>query len=209
MNNSCDLRGGARILGRLLITVSLVIALATTSLAEPMEFRGKALKTAPAQGQAIEPLRGAIFDFDESGESRGGPPNDAKDRIGRMRSAAPKAKTEIRNFVRGLEKNGETEAFDQMVADRVADVAPPEAAAELEKQGGGTAMLKQADRIIDEMIADRGQAAGMGSALRLDGWELLGISSAHAGLRSGTCALFWYTVSFGYGTAHAYRSCYY
>jgi hypothetical protein len=187
-------------------TGSAVAAGANDAPARPSAV--PSLKSAPADKDRIEPLRAAFLDFDQhAAENRGAPPSNARQRIAEMRRLTGPAKQAIRELVNRLDSAGETAAFDALVERKVKELNAPPVLAELQQLGGAAALLRGADRAIDEMIAHRSTIAEQrAEALIL---ELLGIGSAHASLKSGTCALFWYTISFGYGTAHDYRSCYY
>ena len=191
---------------RRMIVATALIAVVTLGPLTPAHAQGERLKTSPPSKAAIKPLADGLFDFDEAGRRSGKPPADASARIGKLRSQAAQAKSEIRTFVSRLKANGEAEAFDEMVRTR-AQSAAPAVVAELKAAGGATALLARADSLIDEMLADR---AALGDRQPPSWASVLGFATVHAyGIRSGLCSAFWYVLSAGYGEAHAYRSCYY
>jgi hypothetical protein len=161
------------------------------------------LKTPAPNRAAIAPLEDAVFGFDDQAR-RGKPPADAAARIERMQAAAGPAKAEIRAFLTRLRSNGETQAFDEAVAAEAARSAPA-LVAELRAAGGASAALGRADQYIDEMISARRQHVSHAWLHQIE--DVLGVARVEAA--GGTCAFFWWVISAGYGTAHAYRSCYY
>jgi len=142
-------------------------SLGGTVHAAALEADGIKLKTPPANAQMIEPLRKALFAFDDEVAARGGKlPKNAKGQAKRAGS--------------------------------------PQLLAELRGSGGAFATLNMADTMIDDMLADRQRAADQATVGLL--FRMMGIGEAHAAVG---CAFFWWVISGGYGTAHAYRSCYY
>ena len=153
----------------------------------------------------IEPLRKALFAFDDEVAARGGKlPKNAKAQVAKMKSLAGQTKGEIRAFTARLRAADEISAFDSMMEAQAKRAGSPQLLAELRGSGGAFATLTMADTMIDDMLADRQRAADQATVGLL--FRMMGIGEAHAAVG---CAFFWWVISGGYGTAHAYRSCYY
>jgi len=162
-----------------------------------------------ANPQAVRALHDAVLDFDEQGRRNNGKaPANARASVQKMRAAANAAKAEIRALAARLKREGKVEAFNRMAEESATRAGASAVLAELRSAGGAHAMLERADAYIDEMLETRRKVAeGQGTARLIE--SLLGVATVHAGLKTGTCAAFWFVISLGYGTAHAYRSCYY
>src|SRR5690606_32606422 len=111
------------------------------------------------------------------------------------------AKAEIRALAARLKREGKVEAFNRMAEESATRAGASAVLAELRSAGGAHAMLERADAYIDEMLETRRKVAeGQGTARLIE--SLLGVATVHAGLKTGTCAAFWFVISLGYGTAH-------
>lgn len=195
---------------------ALVLALACTvaappaALAQPGRANGSnGLQARYANPQAVRSLHDAVLDFDEQGRrGRGKAPANARAGVQKMQAASNAAKGEIRALAARLKREGQVEAFNRAVEESAKRSGAGAVIAELRSAGGAHAMLERADAYIDEMIAARRKVAeSNGVASRIE--SLLGVATVHASIKTTACAAFWYVISFGYGTAHAYRSCYY
>ena len=162
-----------------------------------------------ADARAIAPLAQALFAYDDILQrSSGKAPADAARRLDEMARLSVQAKADIRDFVSALRQANEVEEFEKAVYAAAGTTGRPTLVAEIRGQGGPVAVLAQADRLIDGLIAERRHgAAGKGS---LDGvLELLGLTvTVHASVLTTACGFFWFTISLGYATTHAYKSCY-
>jgi hypothetical protein len=182
--------------------------IAACALALPAQAAGQIppWKTKLTNAQATRTLQEELFKFDDEGRGRKRPPADAKARLQRMQAAANRAKAEVRSFAARLKAAGEVEAFNAAVLARAKTTGSAELIAELRSSGGAHALLLRGDRYIDEMIADRRKLVEPTVVSRIE--AMLGVAEVHA-LKTTLCAAFWFTISFGYGEAFAYRSCYY
>lgn len=162
-----------------------------------------------ADARAIAPLAQALFAYDDLlKRSSGKAPADAARRLDEMMQLSVQAKADIRDFVSALRQANEVEQFEKAVYAAAETSGRPTLAAEIRGQGGPVAVLAQADRLVDGLIAERRHgAAGKGSP---DGvLELLGLTvTVHASVLSTACGFFWFTISLGYAEEHAYKSCY-
>ena len=193
-------------------TLAVAMAALTYAYAPHVLAQQKAgaasLKTAPANGGAIEPLREALFAFDDAvRRGNGKAPADAAKRIDELQRLALPAKSEIRSYVQRLRQANELQAFDTLTYSRLKDAGVAGADAQLRAEGGPSALLARADSLIDDLINDRKHHGSAGSADHL--LEMLGLTVAlDASVKSTVCGFFWFTISLGYGTEHAYTSCY-
>jgi len=186
------------------------LALATNVAAAPdaKPSGANGLKTKPINEARVAPFVDAFFDYDAAVKARGGKaPADAGKQLERLKSLAPQAKGEINSFVKRLRAAGETEAYDAMASEHAQQTGSEELMSELRAGGGAAAILGQADRLIDEQIAERGRAAGMDSVSSILDF-LLGVPEAHA-RSSHLCGAFYWLISGANGTNLAYRACYY
>ena len=172
-------------------------------VSEPQQFKTR------ADARALAPLGEALFAYDAIlKRSSGKAPADAARRLDEMARLSVQAKADIRDFVSALREAKETEAFEKAVYAAAETSGRPTLVAEIRGQGGPVAVLAQADRLIDGLIAERRHGAA--SRESLDGvLELLGLTvTVHASVLSTACGFFWFTISLGYATTHAYTSCY-
>lgn len=199
----------SRYLSQLVFMAGLLVFLALYSVtvsAAGLEANGIKLKTQAASSRMLVPLRDAIYDFDDNVSRNGGKvPADSKERLAKMEAIAARAKGEIRSFTSRLRAADEIAAFDAYIEARAKkESSSGRLLAELRASGGAFAVLTMADVMIDDMIQDRRHAVEQAPLSML--YEFLGIKEARAAVG---CALFWWVISAGTGTAHAYRSCYY
>ncbi|MGZ8190842.1 MAG: hypothetical protein ACXWTS_06380 [Methylococcaceae bacterium] len=113
-------------------------------------------------------------------------------------------KADMALYVVDLKANSETTAFDSMVLANAKALGGALLVNEIKRAGGPSAMLSKASSLIDADI----KQFKLNLPPFISLLELVGISDAHAGLRSGACSAFWFVISWGYGTTHAYTSCY-
>ncbi len=190
------------------VLASMLIAPAT--LAQPAQARkANGVNVKYANPQAVRALQDAVLDFDEQGRrNRGKAPANARAGVRKMQAAANAAKGEIRALAARLKRDRQVEAFNKAVEESAKRSGASAVLPELRSAGGAHAMLERADTYIDEMIAARRTVAeGSGTARLIE--SLVGVATVHASIKTTTCAAFWFVISFGYGEAWAYRSCYY
>lgn len=187
------------------IMFSPVLNAASSVQATQFQVGAKILKTKPARASAIAPLVDELVAYDLAVDANGGKaPKDAVDRLKKIASLAPQAKSEIRSLAANLKSAGETEDFVAYIAAKAKETRSSSLEGEL-RAANAYSLLQRADSIIDQEIAARTQAAKATASL-MD--MLLGVSTAEASFRSTVCGAFWFTISLGYGTQHAYTSCY-
>jgi len=198
------------------VAVVVMAALTTAPVLPPAQAapararEDYALKTPKANASALAPLADALFAFDDYGRTHGGKaPADGAKRLDEIARLVPQAKAEIHKFVSALRQAKETDAFDKYVYDAAKTSSRPTLVNEIRSAGGGVRVLESADTLLDGLIADRRKA--LASPADLDrALESLGLTVAlSASALSTVCGFFWFTISLGYGEAHAYRSCYY
>jgi len=192
-----------------LAIASLAAAVASPAHAQPGKESAPGFKTRLTNPGAVAGFRDALYGFDDSGKARGGKaPADAQERLRKLQALAGPAKGEIKSFAARLRAAGEVEAYEAAVYAAASRAGAPTLMSDLKAVGGPYALLTKADALLDEMIADRRKVSQNGTAARL--LESLGLTVAvEARLKSTACGAFWWAISWGYATAHAYRSCYY
>lgn len=201
-------RWGVRLAGACAGVAALGLAMSVAAAPKDGNPQTNGLKTQPIDVSKVAPLRDAIFDYDAAVKARGGKaPEDAGERLKRIKSVAPQAKAAIKSFVNRLRANGETEAYDAQAEERARQSGSQDLVSELRGGGGATSILSQADRLIDGQIAERGRAAGQNSVSSVLDF-LLGVPEAQA-RSSHLCGAFYWLISAGYGTNLSYRACYY
>lgn len=197
----------------LLVRSGLAMGLATAGMAAsaagPMVVGGTALKTPKPDPHVVGPLIDDLLDFDAAADQNGGrAPKDAAQRIAALDADAKKALPEIHRFASRLKANGETQLFNAYIAESVQKLGSPSLASEMKAlDGNAYGLLLKSDSYIDDEIDQRRAIKvswNPGAALL----ALAGVAPAQAGLRSGACSFFWWVVSAGEGTEHAYTSCY-
>ena len=156
------------------------------------------LKTPPADSKNLAELNRLIYEASIAGPQE--------------RSAALKAldgqfeimKSDIGSLAKAIKENGETAQFNSMV-NAIAKRMGGETLVQDFKLNGGpySVLTKAGGRAAQDLQDFKSQLPPFFSWL-----DVLGIGAAHAGIRSTACGLFWYTISLGYGTTHAYYSCY-
>jgi hypothetical protein len=194
-----------------------VVALMAAPIAPPLRAASVVTSATPPQyalktranTQAIEPLARAFFAYDDYlKQNKGKAPVDAAARLDEMTRLSVQAKADIHAFVAALRPANETDAFEKAVYASAETSARPTLASEIRAQGGPIAVLGQADRLLDALIAERRHGAGGRGSLDAM-LELVGLTTAlHASVLSTACGFFWFTITLGYGTTHAYYSCY-
>ncbi len=124
--------------------------------------------------------------------------------LNKLAQQAQIVKADINAFYNALVANNETAALDKLSAANAAGLGGAILQQQLQRYGGASNILKNSSKMIDDDIADF-----IASLSPQFGFlDLLGISKAYAGVRSTACGFFWFVISFGYGTEHAYVSCY-
>lgn len=174
------------------------------------ELRGKAMKTKPANKQRIAPLLQALERIDGAAS----PAADRDRELERAAGLVGQAKSEIRSFAGRLQASGEIESFDELARAQAEKDGSAELRGALQEAGGAYRVISRADAYIDEALAQlrNGSAASDASATGARNRLLafLAPKPAYASEPAAVvCGLFWWTISLGYGEAHAYRSCYY
>lgn len=169
------------------------------------------LKTALDHRAGTQPFVDALIAFDAAVDNNHGKaPADAPGKLKAIEARAPAAKQAMRSLAQRLSKNGEVDAFNELVASTARKDGLPEIAAELEKAGGAHAVLMSMDKLIDNEIGARRKIGGSPTARLLERareiglLDVLGIQDAEAGL---ACSIFIYTITFGYGTKANYTIC--
>ncbi len=169
------------------------------------------LKTALDHQAGTQPFIDALIAFDDAVDrNRGKAPPDAPGRLKSLEASAPAAKQAMRSLAQRLAKNGEIDAFNDLVASSARNDGLPTIAAELEKAGGAHAVLLSMDKLIDAEVGARRKIGGSPTARLLEHargismLDVMGIQDAEAGL---VCSVFVYTFTFGYGTKANYRIC--
>lgn len=169
------------------------------------------LKTALDHQAGTQPFVDALIAFDDAvDKNRGKPPADAAGKLKAIEARAPAAKQAMRSLAQRLAKNGEIEAFNNLVVSSAKKDGLPTIAAEIEKAGGAHAVLLSMDSLIDAEIGARRKIGGSPSARLLEHargislLDVLGIQDAEAGT---FCSIFVYTITFGYGTKANYKMC--
>ena len=113
-------------------------------------------------------------------------------------------KTDINGLAKAIKENGEVAKFNSMVYAMAKSTGGETLVQDLKMNGGPYSVLTKAPgRALQDLQDFKSQLPPFFSWL-----DLLGIGTAHAGIRSTACGLFWYTISVGYATTHAYYSCY-
>ncbi|MCM2310574.1 MAG: hypothetical protein NDI84_04145 [Steroidobacteraceae bacterium] len=170
-----------------------------------------ALKTALDHQAGTQPFVDALISFDDAvDQNRGKAPADAPGKLKAIEARAPAAKQAMRSLAQRLTKNGEVDAFNDLVAATARKDGLPNIVAELEKAGGAHAVLLSMDKLIDAEVGARRKVGGSPSARLLEQargigmLELIGIQDAEAGT---ICSIFIYTITFGYGDKANYRMC--
>jgi hypothetical protein len=193
-----------------LMVILLFTATAMPGAVQAAGFQtdGITLKTKPANKQRIKPLVDAVASYESELRKTGGkPPADAGMQMQKIRSLAGPAKGEIRSLAARLRANNEIEAFDEYINKLATQAGIPNAANDLASSGGAYAMLMNAGSIIDDLLG-RMEKGGQQHTTADYLFDWLGIREAHAVLCSTCCGVFWWMLSAGYGTTHAYYSCY-
>lgn len=191
-----------------------VAAVAVAALLAPVAPTLRAAGTAPqyrlkthANPQAIAPLAQGLLGYDDIVRAAGKAPADAGRRLDDLSRLAPQAKADIRAFIDALRRANEVEAFEKLVYAKADASGRATLSAEIRGQGGPVAVLSQADRLIDGLIAER--RAALTSRHPVDRvLESFGLTvELSASILSTTCGLFWFTISLGYADVIAYHSC--
>lgn len=169
------------------------------------------LKTALDHQAGTQPFVDALIAFDDAvDKNRGKPPADAAAKLKAIEARASAAKQAMRSLAQRLAKNGEVDAFNNLVVSTARKDGLPTIAAEIEKAGGAHAVLLSMDSLIDAEIGARRKIGGSPTARLLEharGFsvlDVLGIQDAEAGT---FCSIFVYTITFGYGTKANYKMC--
>lgn len=194
---------------RTAMALSLSVTCMAASAAGPMTVGGTTLKTPLPDSRMVGPLIDALLDFDEAVDQNGGrAPKDTAKRIAAIDADAKQALPEIRRLASRLKANGETQLFNAYIAESVHKLGSPRLASEMKALDGNAygLLLKSDSYIEDEIEQRRALKVGWNPAAVL--LSLAGIAPAEASLRSGACSFFWWVVSAGQGTTHAYTSCY-
>ena len=200
------------------VATAFLVAVAAATLLVPvqaeagqlskLEVDGKVLKTKPANGAAIAPLLDALVAYDlAAGKNGGKAPEDAADRLKKIRALAGPAKAEVRAFVGRLKAEGELAEFSALVEAKARETGSGKLMSEV---GGGkaTQLLLGAEAAIDRDINARAANSTTAALLMHGILDLVSVREAHAGLRSGVCSGFWFVITLGYGERFAYESCY-
>jgi hypothetical protein len=172
------------------------------------QVNGKSLKTAPASASRIAPLLDALADYDRAVETTGKPPADAAQRLQKIQSLVPGAKSEIQSLLGRLRAAGELEDFNAYVEEKAKATGSGKLVSELRAAGGAAQLLQSAASTIDREMRSRQQASTMSSLILNELLDLVSVRSARAGFRSTVCGAFWFAISLGYAERHAYESCY-
>lgn len=165
--------------------------------------------TARADAGALQALNDAFFTFENAANAaKGKSTADSRRQLDAFSGQLQRGRAAIRAFLAQLRDKNEVQAFEQMVYAAAAKTGRSTLAEEIRKDGGPVAILGRADTFLDALLDERRKAiapAGLDDFL-----EALGLTvSLEAGIRTTACGAFWFTLTLGYGTNLAYRSCYY
>jgi hypothetical protein len=194
--------------------VSLCSIVALQVPAESFDYAGKMLRTTPASGGKAVVYMQMMQALDQDLIAANGRQlPDRQQRLQQIRALTDQIKADARALASRIVANGEEKEFDAMVLARSQAVSAS-LTAQIQGAGGAVAILSSADRYVDAEIQR------MQRELRVEGnpvglrrlFALLNVNEAHAGLktwiRTTACTGFWFVISVGYGTEHAYASCY-
>ena len=196
---------------RLALFLGLVVLFRLPAAVAGFEQGGKTLKTQPLSGGTVGALFAALDKLDKDfNANKAQVLTDKTKRMQSIRSLATQIKTGAASLVSAIRANKEEEAFNEMVMAQASKV-PGSVASDIRAAGGAVALLSQAASIVDRDIDlfDRALKADAGGGPSV-AWlsAVLSVREAEAGwIRYTACTGFWYVVSVGYGTQHAYTSC--
>jgi hypothetical protein len=169
------------------------------------------LKTALDHQAGTQPFVDALIAFDDAvAKNNGKAPADAAGKLKAIEARAPAAKQAMRSLAQRLSKNGEVDAFNNLVVSTARKDGLATIAAEIEKAGGAHAVLLSMDSLIDAEISARRKVGGSPSARLLEharGLSLLGVLGIQDAEAGTFCSIFVYTITFGYGTKANYKMC--
>ncbi len=157
------------------------------------------LKTQPANASHLLALRSAVEQVSIATTSAA-----RSAALNKLAQQVLVVKEDINGFYNALAANGETAALDKLAFANAGQLGGGLLQQELQRYGGASNVLKNANAIIDDEIKDF--IASLSPQFGL--LDLFGISKAYASIRSTACGFFWFVIGFGYGTEHAYVSCY-
>lgn len=167
-------------------------------------------------GQAYEPV---LQSFETLAKAKDGNFKGMKEaEVKRIRddfsSKAQVAASAAKSEYAALSKGKSSQQMDKLLWERTEKAGMAGAIkADIDAMGGPSKAMEQTDRIVAELVRevmDASRPETKVSLVEAVVTALVMAQPAHArmgGFRRQLCYAFWYTVSVGEGTAHAYKSC--
>lgn len=161
---------------------------------------GKPLKTQRPDKQHLATFLHAVVDTSIAS------PVERVSKTQDIEKASAAIKLDISTLLAQLRTNGEAAQFDKFIMNQAIQEKNKALLSELQSVGGAVAALEKANQQIDDDI--HSFKASFKTSWIPSPYVFIGINDAHARIGETLCGIFWWVISAGYGTTHAYYSCY-